>query len=153
MNGMKAQNAAIEKKFNDSLDEYGKTVMKAAEASIIGERKFRLMQQRNMENLGKDYRTERYLRHQQTSDTLDLLALFEKPNTAKLVREVAVALMGGHYACIPCVGGGSVSSETGWDGRKKDEEDENLRLRCWLHATKTVKASRYIPTKRKGYGM
>jgi len=54
---------------------------------------------------------------------------------------------------LPCAGGGSVSSETGWDGRKKDEEDENFRLRCWLHAAKTVRASQYVPTKRKGYGL
>ena len=77
----------------------------------------------------------------------------EKPDTAKLVREVAIALMGGNYVSIPCAGGGSVSSETGWDGRKKDEEDENFRLRCWLHAAKTVKASRNVATRRKGHGM
>ena len=69
------------------------------------------------------------------------------------IREVAVALMGGRYVNLPCAGGGSVSSETGWDGRKKDEENEDFRLRCWLHAAKTVKASRYVPTKRKGYGL
>ena len=86
-------------------------------------------------------------------ETLDLLTLFEKPDTAKLVREVAVALMGGRYVSIPCAEGGSVSSETGWDGRKKDEENEDFRLRCWLHAAKIVKASRYVPTKRKGYGL
>ena len=78
-----------------------------------------------------------------------LLAIFEKPDTAKLVREVAVALMGGRYVNILCAGG-SVSSETGWDGRKKDEENEDFRLRCWLHAAKTIKASQYVPTKRKG---
>lgn len=69
------------------------------------------------------------------------------------IREVAVALMGGRYVNLPCAGGGSVSSETGWDGRKKDEENENFRLRCWLHAAKTIKASRYVPKKRKGYGL
>lgn len=74
-------------------------------------------------------------------------------DTAKLVREVAIALMGGRYVSIPCAGGGSVSSETGWDGRKKDEYDENFRLRCWLHAAKTVKASRNVQRKRKGYGI
>ena len=124
--------------------------MDAAKNSIFGERKFRLMNQRDMEKLNEDYHTEKYLRHQQIHETLDLLALFEKPDTAKLVREVAVALMGGRYVSIPCAG--SVSSETGWDGRKKDEEDENFRLRRWLHAAKTIKASRYLPTKRKGYG-
>lgn len=126
--------------------------MYAAKNSILGERKFRLMNQRDMEKLNEDYHTEKYLRHQQIHETLDLLALFEKPDTAKLVREVAVALMGGRYVSIPCAGGGSVSSETGWDGRKKDEENEDFRLRCWLHAAKTVKASRYVPTERKGYG-
>ncbi len=84
-------------------------------------------------------------------DVAGLLSLFEKPDTAKLVREVAIALMGGHYVSIPCAGGGSVSSETGWDGRKKDEEDENFRLRCWLHAAKTVKDSRKAQTKQKGH--
>ena len=149
---MKAQNSSISEQFHNALNSFGKTVMDAAQRSILGERKFRLMNQRDMEKLSEDYHTEKYLRHQQIHETLDLLALFEKPDTAKLVREVAIALMGGHYISIPCAGGGSVSSETGWDGRKKDEEDENFRLRCWLQAAKTVRASRYVPTKRKGYG-
>ena len=109
------------------------------------------MNQRDIEKLNEDYHTEKYLRHQQIHETLDLLALFEKPDTAKLVREVAFALMGGRYVSIPCAGGGSVSSETGWDGRKKDEENEDFRLRCWIHAAKNVKASLYLPKKRKGY--
>ncbi|MDY6298384.1 MAG: hypothetical protein SPL50_08925 [Alloprevotella sp.] len=99
--------------------------MDAAKNSILGERKFRLMNQRDMEKLSEDYHTEKYLRHQQIHETLDLLVLFEKPDTAKLVREVAIALMGGRYVNLPCAGGGSVSSETGWDGRKKDEENED----------------------------
>ena len=109
------------------------------------------MQQRDMEELGDNLRAEKYYRSQQTSDTLNLLALLEKPDTAKLVRVVAIALMGGNYVSIPCASGGSVSSETGWDGRKKDEEDENFRLRCWLHAAKTVKDSRKAQTKQKGH--
>ena len=51
------------------------------------------------------------------------------------------------------LGGSSVSSETGWDGHKKDEENDNFRLRCWLHAAKTVKASRCASTSRKGKGL
>ena len=92
-----------------------------------------------------------YLRQQLSSDVVGLLSLFEKPDTAKLVREVAIALMGGHFINIPCAGDGSVSSDTGWDGRKKDEEDENFRLRCWLHAARTVRTSRSIPKRHKGY--
>lgn len=115
----KAQNASIREQFQGSLTSYGKTVMDAAQKNIIGERKFRLMQQRDMEELGDNLRSEKYHRSQQTSDTLNLLALYEKPDTAKLVREVAIALMGGHYVSIPCAGGGSVSSETGWDGQKR----------------------------------
>ena len=112
-----------------------------------------MKQQNDMSKLGDNLRREKYLRQQQSSDVEGLLSLFEKPDTAKLVRVVAIALMGGNYVSIPCAGGGSVSSETGWDGRKKDEEDENFRLRCWLHAAKTVKASQKVQTKRKGYGM
>ena len=66
--------------------------MYAAKNSILGERKFRLMNQRDMEKLNEDYHTEKYLRHQQIHETLDLLALFEKPDTAKLVREVALSV-------------------------------------------------------------
>ena len=66
--------------------------MDAAKNSIFGERKFRLMNQRDMEKLNEDYHTEKYLRHQQIHETLDLLALFEKPDTAKLVREVAMSV-------------------------------------------------------------
>ena len=136
----KAKNANISEQFHNALNSFGKTVMDAAKNSILGERKFRLMNQRDMEKLNEDYHTEKYLRHQQIHETLDLLALFEKPDAAKLVREVAVALMGGRYVNIPCAGGGSVSSKTGWDGRKKDEENEDFRLRCWLHAAKAIKA-------------
>lgn len=149
----KAQNANISEQFHNALNSFGKTVMDAAQNSILGERKFRLMNQRDMEKLSEDYHTEKYLRHQQIHETLDLLALFEKPDTAKLVREVAIALMGGRSVSIPCADSGSVSNETGWDGRKKDEENEDFQLRCWLHAAKTIKASRYVPTKRKGYGL
>ena len=125
--------------------------MDAAKNSILGERKFRLLNQRERDAIGKELQSIKYLRHQQVHETLNLLALFEKPDTVKLVREVAVALMGGRHVSIPCAGGGSVSSETCWDGRKKDEENEDFRLRCWLHAAKTIKASQYVPTKRKGY--
>ncbi|MBQ8116037.1 MAG: plasmid recombination protein [Prevotella sp.] len=148
----KAQNATISKQFHDALNSFGKTVMEAAKNSILGERKFRLLNQRERDAIGEELQSIKYLRLQQIHETLGLLALFEKPDTAKLVREVAVALMGGRYVSIPCAGGGSVSSETGWDGRRKNEEEDSFRLRCWLHAAKTVKASRYLPTKRKGYG-
>ena len=127
--------------------------MDAAKNSILGERKFRLLNQRERDEIAEELQSIKYLRHQQIHEMLDLLALFEKPDTAKLVREVAVALMGGRSVSIPCADGGSVSSETGWDGRKKDEENEDFRLRCWLHAAKTIKASQYLPTKRKGYGL
>ena len=147
----KTQNASIKEQFRNSLKTYGETVMQAAQNCIVSERKLYLKQQNDMSELGDNLRREKYLRQQQSSDVAGLFSLFEKPDTAKLVREVAIALMGGHYVSIPCAGGGSVSSETGWDGRKKDEEDENFRLRCWLHAAKTVKNSRKVQTKRKGY--
>ena len=127
--------------------------MDAAKNSILGERKFRLLNQRERDEIAEELQSIKYLRHQQVHEALDLIALLEKPDTAKLVREVAIALMGGRYVNIPCASGGSVSSETGWNGRKKDEENEDFRLRCWLHAAKTIKASQYVPTKRKGYGL
>lgn len=148
----KIQNANIRDQFRNSLKTYGETVMQAAQNCIVSERKLYLKQQNDMSKLGDNLRREKYLRQQQSSDVAGLLSLFEKPDTAKLVREVAIALMGDHYVSIPCAGGGFLSSETGWDGRKKDEEDENFRLRCWLHAAKTVKDSRKVQSKRKGYG-
>lgn len=96
-------------------------------------------------------RNAKNLRQQQSSDVVGLLALFEKPDIAKLVREVAIALMGDHYVSIPCAGGGSVCSKTIWDRNKDMEED--FRHLCRLHAPKTVKDSRKVRTKRKGYGI
>lgn len=148
---MKTQKASIKEHFDKAFDTYGKRVMTTAQNCIVSERKLYLKQQNDMSELGDNLRREKKLRQQQSSDVAGLLSLFEKPDTAKVVREVAIALMGGHYVCIPSAGGGSVSSETGWDGRKKDEEDENFRLRCWLHAAKTVKASQKVQTKQKGH--
>ena len=63
--GFKAQNANISQQFHNAPNSFGKTVMDAAKNSILGERKFRLMNQRDMEKLSEDYHTEKYLRHQQ----------------------------------------------------------------------------------------
>ena len=79
---------------------------------IVSERKLHLNQQNDMSKLGDNLCREKYIRQQQSSDVADLLSLFDKSATAKLVREVAIALMSGHYVSIPCAGGGSVSSET-----------------------------------------
>ena len=49
------------------------------------------------------------------SDVAGLLSLFEKPDTSKLVHEVAIALMVGNFVSIPCAGGGSVGREAGMD--------------------------------------
>ena len=76
---------------------------------------------------------------------------FARPPTHKI--SSAEELICGRYVNMSCAGGGSVSSETGWDGRKKDEENEDFQLRCWLHAVKIIKASQYVPTKRKGYDL
>ena len=150
---MKTQNVSIKEYFDKVFDTYGKRVMATAQNCIVSERKLYLKQQNDMSELGDNLRCEIYFRQQQSSDVAVLLSLFEKPDTAKFVREAAIALIGGHYVNIPCAGGGSVSSEIGWDGRKKNEEDQNFRLRCWLHAANTVKDSRKVQTKRKGYGM
>ncbi len=91
---MAAQNAGIREQFRDSLNAYGKTVMDAAQKNIIGERKTWLMKQRDMKALGDSYRQERYLRLQLANDVQELLELFENPDTARLVREVAIALIG-----------------------------------------------------------
>ena len=148
---MKVQNARIREQFEGSLDDFGKTVMDAAEQSIIAERALRLQQQDGMAKLSQDYQRETYLRRQLIHDVLGLLDLFEIPGTAKIIYTVAFALMGGEYVSVPCAGGGSVSSEEGWDGRKKDEDDESFRLRCWLHAAKTVRTARRTPTISQGY--
>lgn len=55
---------SIREQFQGSLTSYGKTVMDAVQKYVIGERKFRLMQQRDMEELGDDLRREKYLRQQ-----------------------------------------------------------------------------------------
>ena len=52
---------------------------------------------------------------------------FARPPTHKI--SSAEELICGRYVNMSCAGGGSVSSETGWDGRKKDEENEDFRLR------------------------
>lgn len=150
---MKTQNASFKDYFDKAYDTYGKRVMTTAQNCIVSEQKLYLKQQNDMTELGDNLRRENYLRQQLSSEVAGLLSLFEKPDTAKLVREVAIALMGGYHVNIPCASGGSVSSETGWDGLKKDEEDKNFRLRCWLHAAKTVKVSRNVATRQKRYGL
>ncbi|MBR4712074.1 MAG: hypothetical protein IKP27_00120 [Paludibacteraceae bacterium] len=88
----KAQNANISEQFHNALNSFGKTVMEAAKNSILGERKFRLLNQRERDAIGEELQSIKYLRCQQVYETLDLLALFEKPDTAKLVREVALSV-------------------------------------------------------------
>lgn len=57
----KAQNANISEQFHNALNSFGKTVMDAAKNSILGERKFRLMNQRDMAKLVREVAMSTYL--------------------------------------------------------------------------------------------
>ena len=71
----KAQNAAISKQFHNALNSFGKTVMDAAKNSILGERKFRLLNQRERDAIGEELQSIKYLRHQQIHESLSLIFL------------------------------------------------------------------------------
>ena len=149
---MKKENARIREEVRSSFQIYGKTIMEAAKKSIADERKFILKLQDNLSGAGESLRMQIYLRRQQAKDVLGLLDLFKNPDTAKLIQTIAAGLMSGQYYNVPCGGGGSVSSEEGWDGRKKNEDDDSYHLRSLLHAAKVIKSARHAPKVRRGYG-
>lgn len=69
----KTQNATISEQFHNALNSFGKTVMDAAKNSILGERKFRLLNQRERDAIGEELQSIKYLRHQQIHESLSLI--------------------------------------------------------------------------------
>ena len=75
---------------------------------------------------------------------LDQLA---NPSLRSKIFAIADALAGGTPAAISSGGGGGGNSDSDlrWDGRRPDEEEDEYRKRCLLHA------SRLVIMPRKGY--
>ncbi len=75
---------------------------------------------------------------------LDQLA---NPSLRSKILAIADALAGGTPAAISSGGGGGGNSDSDlrWDGRRPDEEEDEYRRRCLLHA------SRLVIMPRKGY--
>ena len=144
------QNKALKEHCDTMLHDFGKTVMDAASASVVKERKMHLYDQKMLGDLGNSLRASNAAYENLKKDVGEFLSLLETEDLPK-VSEVATALiLGTGPVYVPCSGGGSVSSNDGWRDRDKDEDCYLFRLRCWLHAGKIVKSAR-ATSRSRGY--
>ncbi len=72
-----------------------------------------------------------------------------EPAIRERVFAIADALIGGQPV-VPSSGGGGSSSDSGlrWDGRNPDEEEDEYRRRCLLHAAKVIHKAQRKSMKR-----
>ncbi len=70
-----------------------------------------------------------------STDLADALAIIVNDTARNLVVQVATLLLNNEP--VPSLGGGSDNSLP-WDGRERDEDEEDYRRRCLLAATKHV---------------
>ncbi len=76
-------------------------------------------------------------------DLANVLAIMVNETARKLVLQVATLLF--NEQPVPSVGGGGGDSNLPWDGRKRDEDEEDYRRRCLLAACKHV--AKMMPKK------
>ena len=81
------------------------------------------------------------------SELNTLLEQLAIPSVRNLIFAVADALIGGPPVPVSSGGGGS-TSDLPWDGRRPDEEEDNYRRRCLLHALQMIKTVRSKHRKR-----
>lgn len=81
------------------------------------------------------------------SELNTLLEQLAIPSVRNLIFAVADALIGGQPVPVSSGGGGS-TSDLPWDGRRPDEEEDNYRRRCLLHALQMIKTVRSKHRKR-----
>lgn len=70
-----------------------------------------------------------------------LLEQLTIPSIRNLIFAVADTLIGGKPLPISS-GGGGLTSDLPWDGRRLDEEEEVYQRRCLIHASRVVKSAR-----------
>lgn len=81
------------------------------------------------------------------SELNTLLEQLAIPSVRNLIFAVADSLIGGQPVPVSSGGGGS-TSDLPWDGRRPDEEEDNYRRRCLLHALQMIKTVRSKHRKR-----
>ena len=77
---------------------------------------------------------------------LDQLAI---PSARNMIFSVADALISGQPIPVSSRGGGGNSaSDLRWDGRRPDEEDDEYRKRCLMHAVQVARNSQRKTIRR-----
>ena len=102
-------------------------------------------------NVLADYRELYQLRRENkilsdTNETLEseqnaLLDQLAIPSACNMIFAVADALISGQPIPVPSGGGGNFDSDLRWDGRRLDEEDDEYRKRCLMHAVQVARNS------------
>ena len=76
------------------------------------------------------------------SELNTLLGQLAIPSVRNMIFAVADALISGQSIPIPSGGcGGNSDSDLRWDGRRPDEEEDEYKRRCLMHAVQVIRNS------------
>ena len=83
------------------------------------------------------------------SELNTLLGQLAIPSVRNMIFAVADALISGQPISVSSgVGGGNSDSDLRWDGRRPDEEEDEYKRRCLMHAVQVIRNSQRKTIRR-----
>ena len=82
------------------------------------------------------------------SELNTLLGQLAIPSVRNMIFAIADALISGQPIPVSSGGGGDSDSDLRWDGRRPDEEEDEYKRRCLIHAVQVVRNSQRKTIRR-----
>ena len=82
------------------------------------------------------------------SELNTLLGLLAIPSVRNMIFAIADALISGQPIPVSSGGGGDSDSDLRWDGRRPDEEEDEYKRRCLMHAVQVIRNSQRKTIRR-----
>lgn len=144
------QNKSIAKQFTEIVRKIESLYRNDAARQVEAAQRNVLADYGELYQLRKDVKTLIENNDSLKSTLETMLDQFANPSLRSKIFAIADALAGGVPAAISSGGGGggNPDSDLRWDGRRPDEEEDEYRRRCLIHASKLAKTKRNEQRKR-----
>ena len=144
------QNRSISKQFTEIVLKIESLYRNDAARQVEAAQRNILVDYGELYQLRKDVKTLIENNYDLKSTLETMFDQFANPSLRSKIFAIADALAGGTSAAISSGGGGGGNSDSDlrWDGRRPDEEEDEYKRRCLMHAVQVIRNSQRKTIRR-----
>ena len=135
------QNRSIASQFVKIVRQIEELYRKDAEQQIQAVQNNALLDYRELKWLQQEYARLTAINDNQTEQMQTFLDQLAESSVRERIFSIADALIGGQPVAVSSGGGGGGNSDSDlrWDGRRPDEEEDEYKRRCLMHAVQVAR--------------